>query len=148
MTLSKLKSRNKGMADLSDKDFLHMATVVVLDNVANESFTLDQLLGEMNISRTHLYRKIKFLTGQNPSSFIRTIRLKYAAHLLGQYDYPIKEIALLSGFGSHVYFIKTFREMYGITPQKYQKRKRAFIPIEVLQNDMEDLIDRKVHNKI
>ncbi len=39
---------------------------------------------EMNLSRSTLSRKLHALTGQSPTEFIRTIRLKRAASLLDQ----------------------------------------------------------------
>ncbi|WP_415867176.1 helix-turn-helix domain-containing protein [Thalassobellus suaedae] len=71
------------------------------------------------MGRSQFYRKISSLTNQNPSYFIRTIRLKYAADLLLGNQFSIKEEAYLSGFNSTAYFSKTFRELFKITPTQY-----------------------------
>ena len=129
ISIVKVDLSYKVMTSISDKEFLEKATKVILDNIADGSFTLDRLVVDLKISRASLYRKINFLTGQNPSGFIRTIRLKYAACLLEQQELPINKIAVLSGFNSKAYFSKTFRELFGQTPQQYQYKKRTLIPV-------------------
>jgi len=76
-------------------------------------------LKEMEIGRTQFYRKINSLTGQNPSSFVRNIRLRYAAELLSKNNYSIKEVIFMSGFNSPSYFSKTFRELFGLKPSEF-----------------------------
>jgi len=44
----------------------------------------ESLQDEVGMSRMQLFRKLKALTGQTPSEFIRTIRLKKAAKLFEQ----------------------------------------------------------------
>ncbi|UXP32624.1 response regulator [Reichenbachiella agarivorans] len=102
-----------------DEKFLDDVTKIIVDNVSDSDFGLEQLLHEIGVSRSHFYRKVNSLTGQNPSNFIRTIRLKYAAELLKKKTGSIKEIAYMSGFNSTAYFSKTFRELFGKTPQEF-----------------------------
>lgn len=102
-----------------DEKFLDEVTKIILDNVSDSNFGLEQLISEIGVSRSHFYRKINSLTGQNPSNFIRTIRLKYAAELLKNKTGSIKEIAYRSGFNSTAYFSKTFRELFEMTPNEF-----------------------------
>lgn len=102
----------------SDQAFLDKATQFVIDNIS-EDFALDELISHLATSRSQLYRKINALTGNNPSHFIRTIRLKYASQLLLGQQYSIKEIAFMTGFNSRAYFSKTFRELFDKTPKQF-----------------------------
>ncbi|MFC3333638.1 two-component regulator propeller domain-containing protein [Flavobacterium palustre] len=102
-----------------DEHFLDKATKVVVDNVSNIDFTLDDLIGNLGMGRSQFYRKINSLTGQNPSNFIRTIRLKYASEMLLTNQFSIKEVALNCGFNSTAYFTKTFKEVFKVTPTQY-----------------------------
>nr|WP_081959327.1 helix-turn-helix transcriptional regulator [Algibacter lectus] len=63
------------------------------------------------------------LTGSNPSNFIRTIRLRYAAELLVKNNYSIKEVSHMSGFNSTAYFSKTFKELFDVTPSQFIEQK-------------------------
>ncbi|MDF9799331.1 signal transduction histidine kinase/ligand-binding sensor domain-containing protein/DNA-binding response OmpR family regulator [Catalinimonas alkaloidigena] len=102
-----------------DEAFLDKVTKVILDNISDQDFRLEQLLQEVGMSRSQFYRKINSLTGKNPSHFIRIIRLRYALDLLKKNQYSIKEIAYLSGFNSSAYFTKSFREHFGKAPNQY-----------------------------
>jgi AraC-like DNA-binding protein len=96
-------------------------TKVILDNITDLDFSLDKLLEQVGISRSHFFRKINSLTGQNPSNYIRTVRLKYASELLTRNQHSIKEISFMAGFNSSAYFSKTFRELFGKTPQQFME---------------------------
>lgn len=104
-----------------DEQFLDIATNLILENISDSEFGLDQLLSGMAVSRSQFYRKIQSLTGQNPSNFIRSVRLKYAAELLKQQNFSIKEISYKSGFNSSAYFSKTFRELFSLSPNEFVK---------------------------
>ncbi|MGN0280926.1 MAG: helix-turn-helix domain-containing protein, partial [Prevotella sp.] len=80
-----------------------------------ESFSQD-----LCMSRSTLYRKVVSLTGQKPSEFIRTIRLKRAAKLIKENRYAINEISDMCGFSSVSYFCRCFKAQYGVQPGSYQ----------------------------
>ncbi|MDO5971758.1 two-component regulator propeller domain-containing protein [Flavivirga aquimarina] len=107
-----------------DEAFLDKATRIVLKNINDVDFKQEHLLKEMSIGRSQFYRKINSLTGNNPSYFIRTIRLRYASELLMKNNYSIKEVTHMSGFNSTAYFSKTFRELFGLTPSDFIEKKQ------------------------
>ena len=59
---------------------------------------------QIGLSRMHLHRKLKALTGLSTSEFIRTQRLKLAAKLLKDGDANISEIGYTVGFNQHILF--------------------------------------------
>ena len=106
-----------------DEAFLEKATKVIIENISDIDFKQGDLLEVMNIGRSQFYKKINNLTGSNPSNFIRTIRLRYAAELLTQNNYSIKEVSHMSGFNSTAYFSKTFKELFDVTPSQFIEQK-------------------------
>ena len=76
----------------------------------------------LGLSRVHLYRKVKELTGVTPTDFLRNYRLKQAAALLRQKDCNVNEAAYATGFSSPRYFSKCFKAVYNITPTEYQEK--------------------------
>ena len=76
---------------------------------------------EIGLSRVHVYRKIKHLTGLSVSEFIRNIKLKKAAVLLSESGKTVAEIAYETGFSSPAYFSKCFRDLYHMSPGEYIK---------------------------
>ncbi|MEQ8678795.1 MAG: two-component regulator propeller domain-containing protein [Cyclobacteriaceae bacterium] len=105
-----------------DEKFLDDVNQVIMDHIDDSDFGLESLITELGVSRSQFYRKINSLTGQNPSNYIRTIRLKFAAELLKEKSGSIKEIAFRSGFNSTAYFSKTFRELFGMTPVEFSEQ--------------------------
>ncbi|MFB9057335.1 two-component regulator propeller domain-containing protein [Mariniflexile ostreae] len=102
-----------------DEVFLEKATKIVLENIEDLDFSLEDMYEKMGIGRSQFFRKIQSLTGDNPTSFIRTIRLKYASQLLLKNEYAIKEIAYMSGFNSPTYFSKSFKKQFNQTPKAF-----------------------------
>jgi signal transduction histidine kinase/ligand-binding sensor domain-containing protein/DNA-binding response OmpR family regulator len=106
-----------------DEVFLDKLTHLILDNLTDAEFTQQKLEEKMGMSRSGLYKKINNLTGTSTSVFIRNVKLKNAAQLLVNTNYPIKEIVYLAGFNSPSYFTSSFRKLFGQTPQDYAKQK-------------------------
>lgn len=77
------------------------------------------------MSRMTFYRKIQSLTGQKPTEFIRTIRLRRAAELLRQGSRTVTEVSYATGFSSVSYFSRCFRAMYGVPPTLFGKTTTA-----------------------
>lgn len=89
----------------------------------DEQFTIEYLSRPEGFSNMHFYRKIKVLSGQTPSQFLRTIRLKRAGELLAKNSDNVTQIAYSVGFSSLSYFNKCFKEQFGVTPGKFGKAR-------------------------
>ena len=70
------------------------------------------------MSRSQLYRKLKALTGQTPTLFLRKIRLERGRELLEQDYGNVSEVAYAVGFKDAGYFAKCFREAFGTLPKE------------------------------
>ncbi|NJK94081.1 MAG: helix-turn-helix transcriptional regulator [Bacteroidales bacterium] len=103
----------------ADEIFLQKAIDYVKENLADTDLNIEKLGKVLNISRVHLYRKLKAITNQNPTEFIRTIRLKQAAYLLAQDKLNVSEIAYMVGFNSHQYFTNSFQKYFNMSPTEY-----------------------------
>ncbi len=105
----------------ADEVFLKRAFDIVEENISNSDFSIDILKSELAMSRSVLYRKIKMLTGQSISEFIRTIKLKRAAQLIAQTDMNISSIAYQFGFNDQKHFRKSFQKLFNELPSEYRK---------------------------
>lgn len=108
----------------ADEVFLEKAITIVEQNITNQDFNTGMFIEQMNMSRTVIYTKLKTLTGQNLSAFIRTIRLKKSGLLITQTKMNISQIAYEVGFNDLKYFRKCFKDFFKLTPSEY-KRKNA-----------------------
>ena len=87
----------------------------------SSEYNVEQLSTDMGMSRMNLYRKLQAITGQTPTEFIRTIRLKRAAQLLQDGKLNVSEVADRVGFSSSSYFTKCFKEQFGVLPTQYSE---------------------------
>ncbi len=101
--------------ELNDK-FVKRMLEVVKDNMANTEFGKDDFAAAMNVSASLLYKKIKALTDQSPTDFIKTVRLDYALELLQSRKISVTEVSELCGFSTIGYFSTVFKKHFGKSP--------------------------------
>jgi len=106
----------------SQKEFIEKLTSIIAKNISNEKFSVEVLCSDIGMSRTQLHRKIKSVTNQSTTEFIRNYRLQLAAEFLKQDGGNIGEISNKVGFSSQAYFTKLFQDLYGQTPLDYRKQ--------------------------
>ncbi len=112
-----------------DKEFLDRVVGIIEERLNDSKFGIDVLVSEMLIGRTRLFEKLKAVTGQTPSDFISTIRLKKAAFwLMNNPELTVSEIAYRAGYSSARYFSRTFKERYGMIPSDYRRGSPAGDP--------------------
>lgn len=102
-----------------DDKLLNKLNEIIEKYLDNPELSVDILCKESALSRTHLNRKMKELTGESPASYIRQIRLQKSTRLLKSKSLTISEIAFSVGFSSPSYFSQAFRDYYGMTPKEY-----------------------------
>jgi YesN/AraC family two-component response regulator len=102
----------------ADQKFLKRVIEIVETYMGDEAFSIEDMGREIGMSRGHLHRKIKSLTDQSPSVFLRSLRLKRAHQLLQEKAYNVSEIGFKVGFNSVAYFSKCFKDQYGHSPSE------------------------------
>ena len=105
--------------------------VAIIDQHLDDSdFGLEQLLAEIGMSKSTLYRQLKTETDMTPSDFIRNIRMKRACEMLQGRTMTVSEVAYATGFSTPKYFTRCFKDMFGKTPtdyvRSYQKSTEIF----------------------
>jgi signal transduction histidine kinase/ligand-binding sensor domain-containing protein/DNA-binding response OmpR family regulator len=104
-----------------DDRFLQKVMAVVEQKMGNEKFSVEELAGNVGMSRSQLHRKLSALTGQSPTNFIRYMRLHRAMDSLQKDAGTVSEIAYAVGFSGVSYFTKCFREQFGTLPSEVKK---------------------------
>jgi signal transduction histidine kinase/DNA-binding response OmpR family regulator len=102
-----------------DEQLLERVMKVINKNIGNSDLSVDAIAEEVGLSRVHLHRKMKELTGQTPHDFIRNIRLKQAANLLASHNMNITEVMYACGFNNAASFSTIFKKFYGMSPRDY-----------------------------
>ena len=114
-----LSSPSEIVIESENDKFILKLIKVIEDNLENPDFNIQTLCESIDSSYQYVYRKVKALTGETINDFVRTIKLKRAAQYLCKGELRISEILYKSGFNSHSYFTKCFKEHYGMTPKEY-----------------------------
>jgi AraC-like DNA-binding protein len=86
--------------------------------------SLDELAGEVGVSRRHFFRAFKQSTGMTPFAFVANLRLKRAVDLLRGTERSATDIALDCGFASSSHFATAFKRAYNVGPLEFRRRWR------------------------
>ncbi|MFI3322950.1 MAG: hybrid sensor histidine kinase/response regulator transcription factor, partial [Rikenellaceae bacterium] len=101
-----------------DEKFMSEILALINVNMGNEEFGVQEIVENMNISRTLIHNKIKALTGVSITYFIRGIRMKEAKRRLLE-GVNISEVAYSVGYSDPNYFTKCFKKEFNLTPREY-----------------------------
>ncbi len=106
----------------SDHKFLNRIITIVYEQISDKDLNTDVVAEAMNMSRSQLNRKVRYITGYSTSAYILHIRLEKAKRMLKTDDTPVSDIAMSCGFDDSSYFSRVFRQVYKITPTQFRKK--------------------------
>lgn len=106
-----------------DGEFLKKAIRIVEENLDNEEFSSNDFSKALCMSRSNLHLKMKSITGESATKFIRKIRFNRACQLLLERKYSIAEISSMVGFNSPSYFATSFKKHVGCLPTEYVRAR-------------------------
>ena len=89
-----------------------------------EDLSLQALAELVHFHPTYLSARIKEKVGMSYSSFILSIRMEQASHMLRETDWKVLKIAQECGFKDSSYFNRIFRREFGMSPEQYRKVHR------------------------
>lgn len=104
-----------------DSKILNNARAYVEKHLGDSKFTLEDMSRELGLSRMHLHRKIKALTGLTPAEFVKNVRLQKAAAMLKHNNLSVKEVMNLVGFEDADHFRNSFKDLFGELPSAYKQ---------------------------
>lgn len=114
--------------DSFDNKFIQKAKKIVLANISDESFKVNNLALELGYSQRQLSRVLKQFTGMSPIKFILEVRLQKAYYLLQKKIHPtLTEVKYEIGISSTTYFNKAFKKRFGILPKEIRTRPKDSI---------------------
>lgn len=85
-----------------------------------EEIGVEQLAEMVYMAPSYLSCVFKKETGQNLSKFIKSVRMENAKEMLENSHMKIVNISVEVGYPNVSYFCQSFREYYGISPQKFR----------------------------
>lgn len=105
-----------------DKKLIDEILQIINEKISDTAFSVDELGREVGLSRMHLFRKLKALTGDSPSDLIKKTRLEKSKVLIEKGNLKVAEIAYDTGFSTPGNFSTAFKKFYGETPAQYRSK--------------------------
>ncbi len=105
----------------TEDTFLKKIRDIIEKDLSDAHIGMPQLVRKIGMSRSQIFKKVKALTGNSPSIYIRSIRLHHAQMLLKTTDFNVSEIAYEVGFSTPSYFSDVFFEEFGFRPSETRK---------------------------
>ena len=89
-----------------------------------ESIRAAEIAGEVGVHSAHLARAFRQHFGVSMGSYVRQLRLEWAAEELVRHDTPLAEVALAAGFADQSHFTRSFKRYVGLTPSAFRSTRR------------------------
>ena len=89
----------------------------------DQELSTELLAEQVYLAPSYLSHIFKKETGQNLSKFIKALRMEKAKQMLEESHNKIVNISYAVGYPNVSYFCKSFREYYGVSPQKYREEE-------------------------
>ncbi len=101
-----------------EDEFIGALKAYIIDNLNNLKLNGDMIGKNFRMSRMQLHRKLKALTNQSTTEYLKAVRLEVANQLVAEKKLSISEIAYQTGFSSPSHFSRTFKQKYGKAPSE------------------------------
>ena len=111
--------------DSVDDRFMARVVSIINANLKDFRFDVELLHKQVGMSKTHLTRKLKILTGLTPGNLIRNIRLEKSTELIIKKSGNVTEIANSVGISNPSNFTRSFRNYFGVSPKDYSKHNKS-----------------------
>lgn len=100
-------------------------TISIIKNIIENNYyldiKLDELAHKLSLSKSKICHEFKMQTNMSIIEYKINLQLQESLNLLKISDMNISQIASLVGFNSTSYFIKVFKNKYGVSPKEYKK---------------------------
>jgi YesN/AraC family two-component response regulator len=105
-----------------DQILIQKVQDIIKEKISCRDLNVETLADTIGISRVHLHRKIKDITGLSARDYLKNIRMKQASLLLTDKNLTISEIAYAVGYSNPAHFSSSFKAFYGVSPTEYAGR--------------------------
>lgn len=107
-----------------DEKFLVTLNRIVQEHLDKPDLDVPFICGEIGMSRTVLFTKLKAITGMGISDYINKFRMEKAVSLVMNTELTVTEIAEQTGFSTSRYFSTVFKQHTGMSPTQYKKANK------------------------
>lgn len=102
-----------------DREFIDRLLAIIEEQLSNPDLDVEYICMQIGMSRTSLHQKIKSITTQSISEFVRSVRLRKAVQIMTEEDVLLTEVMYRVGIQTQSYFTKAFKKEFGKTPSQF-----------------------------
>lgn len=106
------------------KDSLARNARQIIESSPHTITNVNDLAASLNVNRVTLFRCFKEHYHISIKAFMEQVRFERLEPLLKNSDLSIQEISRIGGFNDPLYFSRSFRKRYGVSPTEWQTRER------------------------
>jgi AraC-like DNA-binding protein len=89
---------------------------------AQFTFDLKKMSNDLEMNSSYLSREFsKYFEDLNFGDYVRKLRIEKAINLIQNSNYPLTEIAYMTGFSDQSHFTRIFKQSTGKNPSSYRK---------------------------
>ena len=111
VNLDKRNARLKRLIGFVDENYMH-------------KIRLSDFAEMEQCSMSYLSHFVKEATNMTFQEYVNSVRFNCARKLIAAGDRNMLDICMESGFSDYRYFVRAFRQQYGMTPEEYSKHTR------------------------
>jgi TolB-like protein/AraC-like DNA-binding protein len=104
-----------------DQGFIRKLTEIILANLENENFGVEELARITGMSIYSLNRRLQSINKKTATQLIREVRIQKALEILQSGTETVSQVAYKVGFSSPAYFSTCFHEHFGYQPGKVKR---------------------------
>ncbi|MEZ5557035.1 MAG: AraC family transcriptional regulator [Pseudomonadales bacterium] len=101
-----------------------MRAIASMNEHPSRRWTVDQLAEVASMSRSAFSARFKAVLGETPMRLLAAIRLKLAARRMLEGS-SIPDAASVAGYGTEEAFTRAFKRLFGTTPGRWLRERRA-----------------------
>jgi AraC-like DNA-binding protein len=98
------------------------AVKIIESNYYRIPIRISELAEICGMSEVYFRKQFRVLYGVSPLKYINSLKIARGIELLESRMYPIKEVAMMSGYEDEYYFSRDFKKAMGISPREYKSK--------------------------
>lgn len=111
--------------------FWEHLTDLIHSNLHDTDLNVERIALLMNMSKSTLSRKIKYISGMSPSDVINLVRLKKSTDLISAGNFRVNELAKAVGYHYPAQFRRNFKKQFKMPLAHYIKKVKQAISVKI-----------------
>ena len=126
LTIEHVAGTSQSVAPNASSALISGVTAYILERFRDPELNVASIAQQFYVSREHLSRSFKSYTNESIRHYITDLRMQEFRYgrVTGK---SVLDACLASGFSDYSSFVKSFRNLYGITPTEYREQLKKAI---------------------